>query len=83
MPVTSTFAVQHLKKFLDTILERYCAENTESCLRDILLRGLGSFPIVKHNTAFCTVCCTVPNGKLDILKPGTRQYHKRPVSVCT
>ena len=69
---------------MDPILERFCASgNTENCLRDILLRGLGSSAVVRHNTACCTVCCTggVPCARLDILQPGTRKYHKKPATV--
>ena len=56
---------------------------TENCLKDILLRCLGSSSVVSHNTACCSVCCTnvVPYARLDVLKPGTRQYHKRPTAL--
>ena len=66
---------------MDPILEHFCASgNTENCLRDILLRGLGSSTAVRHNTACCTVCCT-PCARLDILQPGTRKYRKKPATV--
>lgn len=48
-----------------------------------MLKGLESSGVVRHSSTCCQVCSCgiIPYGRLDILKPGTRQYRKKPRTV--
>ena len=72
------------KKISDVVLQQYCASNnTENCLRDILLKGLDSCRVAQDHTVCCSVCSAgnVPYCRLDVLKGSSRQYRKRPTPV--
>ena len=74
------------KKISDCVLEQFCdLQNTENCLRGILLKGLESSCILRENAACCSVCCggTEPYPKLNLVKQGRRCYQRKPPNSST